>query len=61
MKDYGKNSIWERIATVNGYTIDRLKGSQRYYHLRLDDKKSMVFHTQKAAKEMAAKLDRKGK
>lgn len=59
MKDYGKNSIWEPIAKVNGYTIDRLKGSQRFYYLRLDDKRSMTFHTQKAAKEMATKLDRK--
>ena len=51
-------SIYETVKTVNGFPIQRLKGSQGYYTLKIDSKKSMTFRTQKAATDMAKKLSK---
>lgn len=48
-------SIYETVKTVNGMPIQRLKGSKGFYTLRIDDKRSMSFRTQKAAAEAAKK------
>ena len=53
--------MYETVKTVNGYPIQRMKGTHSFYHLKLDNKKEMTFRTQKAAAEMARKLPQKGK
>lgn len=49
---------YETVKTVNGFPIQRMIGTQGYYHLKIDDKRSMTFRTQKAAAEMARKLSK---
>ena len=53
--------MYETVKTVNGYPIQRMKGSKGVYTLKIDDKRSMMFRTQKAASEMAAKMDSKSR
>lgn len=49
-------TLYEQVAKVNGYSIDKMKGSKGFYNLRIDSNKYMTFRTKKAAIEMARKM-----
>lgn len=41
--------MYETVKIVKGYAITRMIGSRRFYWVRLDDHRSVTFHTIKAA------------
>ena len=41
--------MYETVKTVKGYNIERMIGTRRFYHVRLDAHRFVTFHTIKAA------------
>lgn len=48
--------MYEKVKTVNGYDIVRMKGTHGAYHFDYNESKSYYFNTQKAAAAFAASL-----
>lgn len=41
--------MYETVRVVNGHAIIRMIGSRRFYHVKLNSHKEVIFHTIKAA------------
>ena len=41
--------MYETVKTVKGYAITRRVGTRRFFWVRLDEHRSVTFHTIKAA------------
>lgn len=49
-------SIYEVVKVINGYAIQRMKGTHGFYYVYYRENVSRTFHTIKAAAEFANAL-----